>query len=36
MDTETVAEIFIRRFYHQHDLPAIIFSDRSRQIVNIL
>ena len=36
MDAEAVAEIFIRRFYRQHGLPAAIVSDRGRQFVNIL
>ena len=36
MDAEAVAEIFIRRFYRQHGLPAIIISDRNRQFMNIL
>ena len=36
MDAETVAEIFIRRFYRQHGLLAIIISDRNWQFVNIL
>ena len=36
MDAEAVSEIFIRKFYCQHGLPAIIISDRSRQFVNIL
>ena len=36
MDAETVAEIFIRRFYRQHGLFAIIISERGRQFVNIL
>ena len=36
MDAETVSEIFIRKFYRQHDLPAIIISDRGKQFVNIL
>ena len=36
MDAETVSEIFIRKFYRQHRLPAVIISDRSRQFVSIL
>ena len=36
MDAETVAEIFIRRFYRQHGLPAAIISDRGIQFVSIL
>ena len=36
MDAETVEEIFIRRFYRQHGLPAVIISDRGRQFVSIL
>ena len=36
MDAEAVAEIFIRRFYRQHGLPAVIVSDRGRQFVSIL
>ena len=36
MDAEAVAEIFIRRFYRQHGLPAAIVSDRGRQFVSIL
>ena len=36
MDAETIAEIFIRRFYRQHSLPAVIICDRNRQFVNIL
>ena len=36
MNAETVDEIFIRRFYRQHGLPAIIISDRGRQFVNVL
>ena len=36
MDAEAVSEIFIRKFYRQHGLPAIIASDRGRQFVNIL
>ena len=36
MDAETVAEIFIGRFYRQHGLLAVIISDRGRQFVNIL
>ena len=36
MDAEAVSEIFIRRFYRQHGLPAAIVSDRGRQFVSIL
>ena len=36
MDAEAVFEIFIRRFYCQHGLPAAIVSDRGRQFVSIL
>ena len=36
MTAETIAEIFIRRFYRQHHLPEIIVFDRNRQFVNIL
>ena len=36
VDAETVADIFIRRFYRQHGLPALIISDRGLQFGNIL
>ena len=36
INAEAVSEIFIRKFYRQHGLPAIIISDRGRQFVNIL
>ena len=36
MDAEAVSEIFIRKFYRQHGLPAVIIFDRGRQFVNIL
>ena len=36
MNAEAVAETFIRRFYRQHGLFAIIIFDRGRQFVNIL
>ena len=36
MDAEAVTEIFIRGFYRQHGLPAVIVSDRGRQFVSIL
>ena len=36
IDAETVAEIFIRRFYRQHGLPAVIISDRNKKVLNIL
>ena len=36
MDVEMVAEIFIRSFHRQHDLPTIIVSDQTRQFMNIL
>ena len=36
MDAEAATEIFIRRFYRQHGLFAILMSDRGRQFVNIL
>ena len=36
MDVEAVSEIFIRKFYRQHVLPAVIISNRSKQFVNIL
>ena len=36
MDAEAMSEIFIRKFYRQHGLPAIIIFDRGRQFVSIL
>ena len=36
MNAEAVSEIFIRRFYRQHGLPAVIISDRGKQFVSIL